>query len=68
MIEKKHVSNDVSNHVSNEKAVIKFTPNCLIIRDPGVARTHGPLIKSQLLYQLSYRVIELLLRKDLLCE
>jgi hypothetical protein len=30
---------------------------CLIISDPGVARTLDPLIKSQLLYQLSYEVI-----------
>ena len=29
---------------------------CLIIGDPGVARTLDPLIKSQLLYQLSYEV------------
>ena len=25
--------------------------------DPGEARTHDPVIKSHLLYQLSYRVI-----------
>ncbi len=30
---------------------------CLIISDPGVVRTHDPLIKSQLLYQLSYGVM-----------
>jgi hypothetical protein len=28
-----------------------------IFRDPGEARTPDPLIKSQLLYQLSYEVI-----------
>ncbi len=26
------------------------------VGDPGGARTHDPLIKSQMLYQLSYRV------------
>ena len=30
---------------------------CLMIGDPGGTRTHDPLIKSQLLYQLSYGVI-----------
>ncbi len=30
--------------------------NSLIFCDPGGIRTHGPLIKSQLLYQLSYGV------------
>lgn len=29
----------------------------LIISDPGGARTLDPLIKSQLLYQLSYGVV-----------
>lgn len=31
----------------------------LLHGDPGEARTPGPLIKSQLLYQLSYGVFEL---------
>lgn len=29
----------------------------LMIGDPGGGRTHAPLIKSQMLYQLSYRII-----------
>ena len=32
---------------------LRFQPSC----DPGGTRTHDPLIKSQLLYQLSYGVI-----------
>ena len=31
--------------------------NCLIFSDPAGIRTLDPMIKSQLLYQLSYRVI-----------
>ena len=38
-----------------KKAVSEFA-NCLICCDPGEARTLDPLIKSQLLYQLSYGV------------
>ena len=34
---------------------------CLSYGDPGEARTLDPLIKSQLLYQLSYGVIHLYL-------
>ena len=30
--------------------------------DPGEARTHDPVIKSHLLYQLSYRVIIIIKR------
>ena len=33
--------------------------------DPGEARTLGPLIKSQLLYQLSYEVFYFQPRPDL---
>ena len=38
-----------------KKAVSEFA-NCLFCGDPGEARTLDPLIKSQLLYQLSYGV------------
>ena len=31
--------------------------NTRLAGDPGEARTHDPVIKSHLLYQLSYRVI-----------
>ena len=32
----------------------------MLLNDPGGARTHDLLIKSQLLFQLSYRVAEIL--------
>jgi hypothetical protein len=38
-----------------QKAVTAFTCNRLIFCRSGGTRTLGPLIKSQLLYQLSYR-------------
>jgi hypothetical protein len=36
---------------------MKLNHNCLIFSDPVGTRTLDPLIKSQLLYQLSYGVI-----------
>ena len=48
---KKHVSNDVSN----EKAVIIFTYNCLIISDPARIQTWNLLIRSQILYSVKLR-------------
>ena len=41
--------------VNNKKAVIK-SDNCFAMCDPGEARTLDPMIKSHLLYQLSYGV------------
>ena len=41
------------NRKRNRLSAAAFTPLC----DPGGARTLDPLIKSQLLYQLSYGVI-----------
>jgi hypothetical protein len=40
--------------LSNKKSILflRYSFNC----DPGGTRTHGPMIKSQLLYQLSYGV------------
>ena len=35
----------------------QLSVNCLITSDPGEARTLDPMIKSHLLYQLSYGVI-----------
>jgi hypothetical protein len=45
----------VANQVSNKKHVDAFASKCLIPSVPARARTVDPLIKSQLLYQLSYR-------------
>ena len=40
------------------KKTATFDCNCLIFKgDPGGARTHDPMIKSHLLYQLSHGVI-----------
>ncbi len=41
---------------TNKKAVMKFDHNCFFVCDPAETRTLDPLIKSQLLYQLSYGV------------
>ena len=44
--------------MGKRKAVdIQLNTNGLVLGDPGGARTLDPLIKSQLLYQLSYGVI-----------
>ena len=38
-----------------KKHLVADAPKCFIISVPARARTVDPLIKSQLLYQLSYR-------------
>ena len=38
------------------KKTISTQPSLLLVCDPGEARTHDPMIKSHLLYQLSYGV------------
>ena len=42
---------------TNKKAVMKYFMTAWLYSDPGQVRTVDPLIKSQLLYQLSYGVI-----------
>ena len=46
------------SYTTNKKGTAsdRCSPRC---GDPGEARTHDPVIKSHLLYQLSYRVIDL---------
>ena len=52
-----------SRFMNKKKVHVDFLSPCkplifsaFCLRDPGGNRTHDPLIKSQLLYQLSYRV------------
>jgi hypothetical protein len=45
-------SNDLSINLRHNSFQKKILKKC----DPGETRTLGPLIKSQLLYQLSYEV------------
>ena len=54
---------DFSNGQKEDNLDIKKKPSCLFLTtwlffgDPGEIRTHDPMIKSHLLYQLSYGVI-----------
>ena len=45
-----------NNGTTQEPKLFIIRHFCLMIGDPGGTRTHDPLIKSQLLYQLSYGV------------